>query len=244
MNIIDVVSVRKVFSSLVALDGVSFQLNRNEVLGLIGPNGAGKTTLFNIIAGFMKPTSGKVIFEGKEITGKPSNRICRMGIARTFQIPRPFGDMTVLENIRVAREFSHHDRSGASSIDTQTILGMTGLADRMNVEAKKLTVSEKKRLEVARALATSPKVLLLDEIAAGLTPKEGEWAVNLMKKLPEMFGISVIWVEHVMRLLMRGVQRVIVLDHGVKIAEGKPEEIVNDERVQQAYLGKKAEGQV
>jgi branched-chain amino acid transport system ATP-binding protein len=242
MSIIDVVSIRKVFSGLVALDNVSFQLGKNEVLGLIGPNGAGKTTLFNIIAGFMKPTSGKVMFEGKEITGKPSNRICRLGIARTFQIPRPFGDMTVLENIRVAREFSHHDRIGAESIKTETILEMTGLSDRANIEAKKLTVSEKKRLEVARALATSPKVLLLDEIAAGLTPKEGEWAVNLMKQLPEMFGISVIWVEHVMRLLMKGVQRVIVLDHGVKIAEGRPEEIVKDERVQQAYLGKRVEG--
>jgi branched-chain amino acid transport system ATP-binding protein len=242
MSIMDVISIRKVFSGLIALDNVSFQLNKNEVLGLIGPNGAGKTTLFNIIAGFMKPTSGKVVFEGKEITGKPSNRICRLGIARTFQIPRPFGEMTVLENIRVAREFSHHDRKGADSIETETILEMTGLSDRIGVEAKKLTVSEKKRLEVARALATTPKVLLLDEIAAGLTPKEGEWAVNLMKQLPERFGISVIWVEHVMRLLMKGVQRVIVLDHGVKIAEGKPEEVVNDERVQQAYLGKKVEG--
>ncbi|MEM0117271.1 MAG: ABC transporter ATP-binding protein [Conexivisphaerales archaeon] len=242
MSILEAVSVRKVFSGLVALDNVSLQLNKNEVLGLIGPNGAGKTTLFNIIAGFMKPTSGKIIFEGREITGKPANRVCRLGIARTFQIPRPFGDMTVLENLQVARQFSHHNRSGSNSIDTKVILELTGLSERAGLEAKKLTVSEKKRLEVARALATSPKVLLLDEIAAGLTPKEGEWAVNLMKQLSEQFSISVIWVEHIMRLLMKGVQRVVVLDHGVKIAEGKPEQVVNDERVQQAYLGVKVGG--
>lgn len=238
MSILEAVSIRKVFAGVVALDNVSIQLNQKEVLGLIGPNGAGKTTLFNIIAGTVKPTSGRVVFEGRDITGKPPNQICRLGIARTFQIPRPFGEMSVLENIYVAREFGRGPKADHWGLDVQTILELTGLSAKVDAPAKTLTAEEKKKLEVARALATSPKVLLLDEVAAGLPPKEAEWVVGLVRKLSEDFGVSIIWVEHVMRVLMRGVHRVVVLDHGTKIAEGKPEEVVNDKRVQEAYLGR------
>jgi branched-chain amino acid transport system ATP-binding protein len=236
-TVLDVSLVRKNFAGLVALDGVSLQLGRKEILGLIGPNGAGKSTLFNIIAGTLKPTSGTVTFRGRNITGLPPNRVCRLGIARTYQIPKPFLDMTVLENVYIAESFG----SGRDSkVGTPAeICDLVGLKDKMHLEAGMLNVSGKKRLEVARALATSPDVLLLDEIAAGMSPTEGEWAVRFMEKMSQSYDLSIIWVEHVMRLLMKGVHRVVVLDHGVKIAEGRPEEVVNDEKVQQAYLGGK-----
>jgi branched-chain amino acid transport system ATP-binding protein len=235
--ILDVSMIRKTFAGLVALDGVSLQLGSSEILGLIGPNGAGKSTLFNIISGSMKPTAGKVKFHDLDITGLPPNRICKLGIARTFQIPRPFLDMTVLENVEIAQIFGGNR---VPKIGTpREICELVGLRDKMHLSAKVLNVSGKKRLEVARALATSPEVLLLDEIAAGMAPAEGEWVIGFMEKMSREYGVSIIWVEHVMRLLMKGVDRVIVIDHGIKIAEGKPEDVVNDERVQQAYLGEK-----
>jgi branched-chain amino acid transport system ATP-binding protein len=234
-SILDVSVIKKNFAGLVALDGVSLQLGKREILGLIGPNGAGKSTLFNIIAGTVRPTSGRIRFRGRDITGLPPNRVCRLGIARTFQIPKPFLDMTVLENVQVAEYFSG---SRGPKVGTPgEICELVGLKDKMLLPAGVLNVSGKKRLEVARALATSPDVLLLDEIAAGMAPAEGEWAVQFIERMSRDYSISIIWVEHVMRLLMKGVHRVVVLDHGVKIAEGKPEEVVNDEKVKQAYLG-------
>lgn len=237
MSILSVSSVTKNFSGIVALDNVSLDLQEKEVLGLIGPNGAGKTTLFNIIAGYYKPSSGKVIYAGRDITGLQPYKICKLGIARTFQIPKPFPDMKVIDHIKVARNFGTKKNEKINSISDTEICNLVGLGEKKDVEARYLNVSEKKRLEVARAIATSPKILLFDEIGAGLTPSEGTIILGLIERLSGDFGLSIIWVEHVMRILMKGVHRVVVLNHGVKIAEGKPEEIVNDERVQQAYLG-------
>ncbi|MDH2901565.1 MAG: ABC transporter ATP-binding protein [archaeon] len=238
MNILEVSQITKHFSGLVALDNISFNVNKSEIVGLIGPNGAGKTTLFNIIAGSLKPTRGKISFDGKNITGLPTNRICRLGLARTFQIPKPFEDLTVLQNIEMAEMFGHATGEGKKRVGSpMEICEIVGLSPKNETLARILSASDKKRLEVARALATSPRILLLDEFAAGLSAQESEWASSFVKDMQRSFELSIIWIEHVMRILMKNVDRVFVLDHGVKIAEGTPKEVVNNAKVLQAYLG-------
>ena len=232
--------VAKRFSGLKVLEDVSFEVKEGEMVGLIGPNGAGKTTLFNIITGALKPTSGEVRFDGKEITGHAPYRISKLGIARTFQIPQPFGEMTVMENIRAALLFSGKRRDGKLPREAGKICEMAGLSDRADRRAGVLTAPEKKRLEVARALAGSPKLLLLDEFAAGLTVSEAGWATGMIRTLSKEYGVTVVWTEHVMRLLMKTVERVLVLEQGRVIAQGTPEDIVKSERVIEAYFGAKA----
>ncbi|MDV3277610.1 MAG: ABC transporter ATP-binding protein [Nitrososphaerales archaeon] len=229
----------KRFSGLEVLKGVSFEVAEGEVVGLIGPNGAGKTTIFNIISGSLKPNSGRVIFASKDITGLPPYRVSRLGIARTFQIPQPFAEMTVLENVRAALLFSNPRSDGRLPKDAEKLCEMAGLSGRLKQPAGSLTAPEKKRLEVARALACSPRLLLLDEFVAGLTLTEASWASGMIKTLSKDYGVTIVWTEHVMRILMRSVERVLVLQAGEVIASGSPPEVVKNERVLSAYFGGK-----
>jgi len=220
----------KRFGGLVALRGVDLQLTKGEILGLIGPNGSGKTTLINCVTGFYQPTAGKVIFEGKEITGSKSHEVCRMGIARTFQIPRPFVRLTVLQNALIG---SHGDRDIAlKSLDE------VGLRPIENTSAKNLTTHQMRILELGRALATNPRVLMVDEVMAGLNPTEIEETIRLLGKIRDG-GRTLLWVEHVMRAIMKRADRIMVLHEGEKIAEGTPSEIATSEKVVEAYLGEK-----
>ena len=233
--------VTKKFGGLVAVNDVSFEIKKGEMVGLIGPNGAGKTTLFNCIAGVYRPDSGKIYFKGMDITGKRPDQVCKLGIARTFQIPRPLRNISVLKNVAVGAIFGSDKKLSIDEAEEEVkdIIEFVGLGNKMHIEAEKLNVSERKRLEVARALATSPELILLDEIVAGLTPAEVEGIVELVRGIRDKWGITVFWVEHVMKAIMGTVDRIIVLAAGRIIAEGKPEEIVNDPKVIDLYLGKK-----
>ncbi|MEM2988566.1 MAG: ABC transporter ATP-binding protein, partial [Candidatus Bathyarchaeia archaeon] len=225
------------FSGLVALKEVDFELRNGEILGLIGPNGAGKTTLFNVISGFFPPDEGSVNYKGKDLAGLKPFNICKLGIARTFQVVKPFLNMKVLDNVIVGALSRTKDIKEAKDIALEK-LRFVGMEDKKDSLASSLTLADRKRLEMARALATMPEVLLLDEAIAGLNPKETEEAVGLISKIREE-GITVFIIEHVMRAIMSISDRIIVLHHGEKIAEGPPREIATDQRVVDAYLGEK-----
>lgn len=232
--------VSKRFSGLDVLSDVSFEVSEGEVVGLIGPNGAGKTTIFNIVSGALRPNGGSVVFDGRETTHLPAHKLARLGIARTFQVPQPFDQMTVGENVRAGSLFSGRSGKGKLPADSLELCEMAGLEDKVNQRAGTLTSSEKKRLEVARALGTSPRLLLLDEFAAGLTMAEAAWATEMVRRLSREYGLTIVWTEHVMRVLMRSVDRVLVLQQGNIIAKGSPGEVVKDEKVLAAYFGGKA----
>ena len=234
---LEVSNLSKVFGGVVANNNVDMVVNEGEIVGLIGPNGAGKSTLFNCIAGFYPPTSGKVTLRGREIQGKPAYEVCKMGVARTFQIPKIFLDMTVLENTMVGAMQVTNRVSRAREIALET-LEFTGLLPKANLSTMGITVADKKRLEVTRALATQPELIMLDEAMAGLTRVEQELAVELVRSINTK-GITVILVEHVMEVVMPISQRVVVLDQGNKIAEDVPEKIVKDPNVIRAYLGER-----
>jgi branched-chain amino acid transport system ATP-binding protein len=231
-------SVSKSFGGVQALSQVDFVVERGTIVGLIGPNGAGKTTLFNAVAGAFKPTSGKVIFDGADVTGLPANAICRRGMARTFQVTRPFAAMTCLENVMVAA-INRHPVKPRSFIEAfaHEKLSFVGLAEMAGFEARHLNVIQKKRLEMARALATEPKLLLLDEVLGGLNTQEIGQAVEFIRSLRDRLGLTVLWIEHVMGAVMKAAERVIVLDQGQVLMAGSPAEVVADQRVIQAYLG-------
>jgi branched-chain amino acid transport system ATP-binding protein len=238
MRILEGEGIRKNFEGLTALANVDFHISRGEILGLIGPNGAGKTTLFNLISGSLVPTSGTIRFKGENITGLKPHRICRKGIARTFQLVKLFGNMTVLENILLGELFGPSTASPRSHTKKTCLelLEFVGLSEMKENLAKDLTIINQKRLEVARALATKPELLLLDEFMAGLNPTEVALAIELIKKIRNL-GVTIIMIEHVMKVIMDISDRIMVLHHGEKIAEGIPEEITANKMVIDVYLG-------
>ena len=225
----------KRFGGVQAVDSVDFEVRKGQVVGLIGPNGAGKTTLFNLISGAEKPTTGTVELEGTPITGLRPSRIAQLGIARTFQIVRPLPRLTVLENVMTGAYCRVTRRARAREIALDW-LEFTGLIHRRDVLARNLTIADRKRLEITRALATQPRLLLLDEVMAGLTPTETESAVDLLHRVRER-GLSMVVIEHVMRVIMSISDFIIVLNYGAKIAAGDPQSVANDPAVIRAYLG-------
>ena len=241
MKILEVIGVSKHFGSLTALQDVSFTLRRGEILGLIGPNGAGKTTLVNLIAGTTPYSAGDIHFLGKSIRGLKPHQIGRLGISRTPQIVKPITDMTTLENVMVGALFGKKGKKRtvrAARRKAEQTLELLGLAAKSNLPGESLNVQERKRLERAKALAMLPTVLLLDEVLAGLNPAEIDEGVDLIKKVRDA-GVTILVVEHVMRAIANVSDRVIVLQHGEKIMEGKPEEVLNHGKVIEAYLGKR-----
>ncbi len=237
--LLSVEAVSKGFRGLLAVDRVSFAVPQGAIFAIIGPNGAGKTTLFNIIAGATAANGGTITFAGAPIGGLPPDAVCRRGIARTFQIVRPFPALSVEDNVTVGALLNRRE-VGAARAHAQDLLRRLDLFDKRHRLASTLTLPDRKRLEVARALATGPQLLLLDEVMAGLRPTETDRMVAILRTLNRETGLTILLIEHVMRAVMALASRVLVLDHGVAIAEGAPESVVRDPAVVQSYLGAEA----
>jgi len=238
--LLEVRGLSKYFGGLVALDRVDMEVHAGEIVGLIGPNGAGKTTLFNVIAGFFRPEQGKVVFDTRDITRLKAHSVCQRGIARTFQIPKPFLHLTVLENMMVGTCFGSGLGRGKTAVGkAREILQLSGLEDKAFVPAESLNLVERKKLEVCRALSTSPKLLLLDEVIAGLNPTETSEMIFFITRLRDL-GLTILLIEHVMKVIMNLSDHIFVLHYGEKLCEGAPEDVANNPQVIEAYLGLKA----
>jgi branched-chain amino acid transport system ATP-binding protein len=231
--------ISKRFRGLIAVDRLSFDIPQGGIFAVIGPNGAGKTTLFNMIAGVFAPNSGTITFAGQRIDGLPSDQICRRGIGRTFQIVRPFPALTVEDNVIVGALLHRQDVTRARE-HALSVLRRLDLYDKRSQRASALTLPDRKRLEVARALATDPKLLLLDEVMAGLRPTETDRMVSILKELNRDTGVTILLIEHVMRAVMALAAHILVMHHGAAIAEGAPEQVVHDRAVIDSYLGVEA----
>jgi len=238
--VLELDQLSKSFGAIVVSDALSYSLNEGEALGVIGPNGAGKTSMFNLITGALKPDSGEIRFAGKVITNQSAPARCRMGIARSYQIPQPFGGMSVFENVLVAATQGAGLRGRPADELSITVLEQTQLMDKANVVAGTLTLIERKRLELARALAAKPKILLLDEIAGGLTEQECQDLVGTITDI-RATGVSIIWIEHIVHALLAVVDRLIVIDFGKMIAQGDPKTTMESQQVQEIYMGIEAD---
>jgi len=234
--ILTIDNVSKSFGGLVAVNEVSFSLAAGQILGLMGPNGAGKTTLVNLICGFYKPDSGTIRFNGRDITTLPAHKVSHSGVARTYQIPQPFGELTVMQNVIVAAMYGKGMNQAAAEQMAPEILERTDLVDKSDIIAKDMPTIALKRLEVARALAVDPKVLLVDEAAAGLNESELPRMLEILENIRQ-YGVSLILIEHVMKVMREAVDTILVIDEGAPIAEGTPEEIMKNQKVIECYLG-------
>jgi len=242
MGILDVKDLTKMFGGLCALNSVTFELMEGEILGLIGPNGAGKTTLFNLITGFYKPSRGKIVYLNRDITKLKPYQIVKLGISRTFQLTKPFFNMSVLDNVTVSRCYGRNPARSVKEArrEAEELLEIVGLADEADIIAGNLNFVNKRLLELARALAAQPRVLLLDEVMAGLNSREMVDVGSLVRKIRDT-GVTILMIEHVMQAIMQLSDRIVVLDSGMKIAEGKPSEVARNEQVIKVYLGESFE---
>ncbi len=236
MSFFETKHLTKSFGGLIAVNDLSFQVEKGEIFGLIGPNGSGKTTVFNLITGFYPITSGDVLFRGDRLNGIPTWKICKMGVGRTFQVVKPLRRMTVLDNV-VTSAFNHTGDHDVAEKKANEVLEFCELIKKRDFPAKGLTIGDRKRLEIARALATGPELLLLDETMAGLTPQEQTEGVELIRRIRES-GITIIIVEHIMHVIMNICDRILCINYGQEIASGYPAEVANNHAVIEAYLGK------
>ena len=233
--ILELDRVTKRFGGLTAVSSASFTVRTGEILGIIGPNGAGKTTLFNVVSGYYRPESGRVLLAGQDVTGQPPHAICRRGLTRTFQLVKPFGNLSVIDNVMIGA-LTRLPTVSSARLEAERVVEMCGLTAHAGGHARTVPIGLRKRLEVARALATRPRLLLLDEVMAGLNPTELAGIIELIRRL-HADGLTLIVIEHIMAAMMRLAQRIVVLHHGEVIAEGAPAAITQDRRVVDAYLG-------
>ena len=239
MALLEVERLTKGFGGVLAVNDVGFTLEAGELLGIMGPNGSGKTTLFNLIAGTLRPDRGRIRFAGRDIAGLLPHRVCARGIARTFQLVRPFGGLTALDNVRVGCLYGRRRGAADARAEALRLLALVGLEGRAATPAASLTLMDRKRLELARALATRPKLLLLDEIAGGLTEHEARQLVEELQRI-KASGVTMVWIEHVVHALLSIADRLFVINFGQKLAEGEPRAVMDDPEVRRVYMGMEA----